>query len=88
MTIDPKNGELVQRLRNKRYNEFNPAILLRRRQNMKAIVFWNSQGVIKIDHLQRTKALNDSLKPNNWGDSKPKCRNNGLIIKEGIFLSP
>ena len=44
-----------------------------------ATVFWDSQGVIYIDYLEKGKTVTASTVPNYWADSTPNCRKNGPI---------
>ena len=41
-----------------------------------ATVFWDLQGVIYIDYLEKGKTVTE---PNYWADSTPNCRHNGPI---------
>ena len=43
-------------------------------------IFWDSQGVIYIDYLEKDKTVTErSTVPNYWADSTLNCRKNGAI---------
>jgi len=51
-----------------------------------AIVFWDSQGVIYIDYLEKGKRSQGCAMPNYWADSPPDCRKYGPIWRKKVLF--
>jgi Transposase. len=75
-----------QRPRNSRNSGLHPANVLRRRQRLMATVFWDSQGVIYINYLEKSKTV--KTMPNYWADSTPNCRKTAQFGKDKSALLP
>ena len=53
-----------------------------------ATVFWDLQGVICIDYLERDERAQGSTMPNYWADLMLNCRKAALFGKEISALLP
>jgi len=51
-----------------------------------ATVFWDSQGVIYIDYLEKAKRSQGCTMPNYWADSPPNCRKAGPIWRKKVLF--